>query len=268
MNGITWSFKELASHLFPGIVILLPILYIYYLETNINIGININAATISLFLLTSYIIGFFMDSILSIDGKFDKYVRKLQYDPLQRMFYRNPIQFDKKPDTFLLIAFDIIKRRFGKDLLEKENKLAIIYYMRREIEAKSDFLGNLISTINTLERMGKNIGVSCILNFIVLFMYGQYKLINESIIVFQFIFLFSGIALVIARDRTRNWFGRVVVRGFVAVNSEHFPLTGFPGAEPSGSDGPIPGSAPPAASQAKTNPPQAGGDNTPPPSEA
>ena len=86
------------------------------------------------------------------------------------MFYRNPIQFDKKPDTFLLIAFDIIKRRFGKDLLEKENKLAIIYYMRREIEAKSDFLGNLISTINTLERMGKNIGVSCILNFIVLFL--------------------------------------------------------------------------------------------------
>ncbi len=266
MNGLSLSFRDLANHLFPGIIISFPIFYILTTETGLKS--DLNTAMIFAFLIISYIIGFSVDSISKINRWANKAIRRSRGDPLKDIFLREGMDHEIiDPNTFERVALQIVQKRFGKNLLQNEHRLAILHYMLREIESKSNFLANFISRISALENMCRNLGLACILNAIIIVIYTIY---SGKFVIFNFVlfFLFAGILLLMARDANRDWFGKVVVRGFVAVNTENFPLAGSFTKEAFSGDGPIPGSPLPAANPAISNPPKAGGDSTPPPSES
>jgi len=161
MNGITWSFRDLANHLFPGIIISFPIFYIINAEMDINY--DAGAAVIFAFLILSYIIGFSVDSVSKINRWANKAIRLFRADPLKKVFKRyNVCEEINDPETFEGIALQLIQKRFGGSLLENEYRTAIIYYMLREIESKNSFLANFISRISALENMCRNIGLACL----------------------------------------------------------------------------------------------------------
>ncbi|MGY6643910.1 MAG: hypothetical protein ACXIVD_01715 [Salinarimonas sp.] len=348
MNGISWSFRDLANHLFPGIIISFPIFYIVNAE--IDITYDVGAAVIFAFLILSYIIGFSVDSISKINRWANKAIRLFRVDPLRNVFVKYDLRKEiSDPKTFEGIALQLIQKKFGRTLLKNEYRLAIIYYMLREIESKNAFLANFISRISALENMCRNIGLACLINFLIIYTYTIYLDIVSIILISLFLltaiislfvsrndyrnwlrsvvkkqiaagnsyrsllltlisminviegmrrnisiachiaflfliactiflgkiigvilplfFLISGILLLIARDDNRDWFGKVVIRGFVAVNSESFPLTGFPDAELSEAGGSISGSTPPVENSMISSQLQAGGDDKSPPSD-
>jgi len=232
-----------------------------------DINYDAGAAVIFAFLILSYIIGFSVDSVSKINRWANKAIRLFRADPLKKVFKRyNLCEEINDPETFEGIALQLIQKRFGGSLLENEYRTAIIYYMLREIESKNSFLANFISRISALENMCRNIGLACLINFLIISAYTIY-LDKVTIAILALFFLIAGILLLIARDDNRDWFGKVVVRGFVAVNSESFPLTGFPDAELSGTGGRLSGSPAPADNPMMSNPLHTGGDDKSPPSD-
>lgn len=347
MNGISWSFRDLANHLFPGIIISFPVFYIFREEMGINY--ETGSIVIFVFLVVSYIVGFTVDSVSKINRWANKAIRLFRADPLKRVFMNYDLRKEiKDPRTFEGIALHLIQKKFGGSLLKNEYKIAIIYYMLREIESRNSFLANFISRISALENMCRNVGFACLIKFLIISTYTMYlekiniillpiffintfvfiivarefyinllkrfllqvliafkskklilkttisfmnkmKILRKSIrvtcififtvlIIFVFylgkviyvfaplFFLAAGILLLIARDDNRDWFGKVVVRGFVAVNSDNFPLASLSDADPSGLGGPNPSSTPPATEPMISGPRQAGGDDKSPPS--
>ena len=214
MNGITWNFRDLTIHLFPGTLVTIVIFYI--LNDASILVIEETAIFVFYFLIISYLVGFTVDATTVVSNFSNKIIRKIMKDPLSGLFVKAK---EEKRFGFNELSFAIIQHKFGAELVKAETSASLIYYMVRKIEFKNETLANFISRISSLENMCKNISYSLFINVIILFFYFVTNFDRNLIFAMFVSFVFAAV-MIVARDRKRNWFGRVVTRSFIAINQD------------------------------------------------
>ena len=215
MNGINWGFRDLTTHLFPGLIVCAVLAFIGWNEGLMRF--DNPAFVIFAFLIISYVIGFFVDSIAKIRRWADRLIRFFKKDPLDIIFKSK--NKNGKNFGFNILAYKLIESKIGREFVELEEDRSLLHYMSCEIASKSSNLALMISRVSALENMCRNLSFCSLISALILAVYFLFSEIG-FLLFGSLLFAVMSVLLILAQDAQRSWFSRVVIVSYVSINSD------------------------------------------------
>lgn len=202
MGRISLGFRDYAAHLIPGSVVLTS--YLVAKVSSLSQLIEHTASLFLTYLTLGYLVGICFDALTAKITL--PVLRKVFRDPMKNYFSKTKLT-DK---TFEGLALRKLADAFGDEFVNRQKSTVLIYYMIREIDARSTDLSEFNSRINAL-------GNLCAALFLPVVLLGA-ALVYRELYFEGIIVIVSSFFLMRKNTHYRDWLARSVVREYVAIH--------------------------------------------------